>query len=179
MTPTQDDDKHLWDAYSESYFAYARAQMELHKAERAYERARTRLVADEPKLLQLLRSKLQTSEWRVAVGLCDELTVPQLQQLFPELVGLASWGHGSVGYIRKLIHRLPREWVVERVEAEAEPQLAEGTYDEYRRFLELYSELDPNLTLRLARRAAAHPDPDIREAGEDYLHQALGAEDSQ
>jgi hypothetical protein len=44
-----------------------------------------------------------------------------------------------------------------------------GTYDEYRRFLELYIEIDTELTKKLAMRAIQSPDFDIREAGEDFL----------
>jgi hypothetical protein len=41
--------------------------------------------------------------------------------------------------------------------------------EEYRPLLELYSLFDRDLTVRLARRAAAHDDTDIKEAGEDFL----------
>ncbi len=47
--------------------------------------------------------------------------------------------------------------------------------DTYRRLLELYSQIDQNLTLRLARRAAAHSDPDTREAGEEFLRSMKSA----
>ncbi|HBI44391.1 MAG TPA: hypothetical protein DDY78_16290 [Planctomycetales bacterium] len=97
------------------------------------------------------------------------LTPLEQQQLFPDLVFMASWGHGSVGFARELILSMPRDRVLNNIEREAEPLLQEGTYDEYRRFLELYEQLDPAMTQRLARRAAAHSDPDIREAGEDFL----------
>ncbi|HEX3315717.1 MAG TPA: hypothetical protein VHR72_12530, partial [Gemmataceae bacterium] len=55
------------------------------------------------------------------------------------------------------------------IEATAERYLHNGTYDEYRRFLELYWLLDRDMTGRLARRAAASTDPDIRESGDDFL----------
>ena len=55
------------------------------------------------------------------------------------------------------------------MEALAEPLLADGTDDEYRRFLELYSELDNDLARKLAQRAAQHIDLHVREAGEDFL----------
>jgi hypothetical protein len=97
------------------------------------------------------------------------LTGAEQQQLFPDLVFLASSAHGSIDFVRDLILSLPRDWVLNNIEREAEPHLREGTYDEYRRFLELYELLDVGMTQRLARRAAVHSDPDIREAGEDYL----------
>ncbi len=82
---------------------------------------------------------------------------------------LAGFSHGSIRTVRELILSLPRDLVLGRIEQETEPLLREGTYDEYRRFLELYEHLDERLTANLARRAASHPDADIREAGEDYL----------
>jgi hypothetical protein len=98
------------------------------------------------------------------------LTRPEQMALFPELVYLASWGHGAIGRVRGVILSLPRDWVLARVDAEAERWLRAGTDDEFRRFLELYRLLDArDLTLRLARRAAAHADPEIREAGEEFL----------
>jgi hypothetical protein len=103
------------------------------------------------------------------------LTIPEQQQLFPDLVFLASSAHGSIDYVRDLILAMPRDWVLNNIEREAEPHLREGTYDEYRRFLELYGLLDAGMTQRLARRAVAHADPDIREAGEDYLVKCVPA----
>lgn len=93
----------------------------------------------------------------------------ELEALFDVLVEWASTGHAMVHVFREAIVSLPRDWVLERIEGAAEPYLRTGTYDEYRRFLELYRELDDKLALKLARRAAAHPDEDIREAGEDFL----------
>jgi len=52
----------------------------------------------------------------------------------------------------------------------AEPILSSGTDDEYRRILELYEKIDGALTEQLARRAAANADPDIQEAGIDFLN---------
>lgn len=97
------------------------------------------------------------------------LTLPERKELFPDLVFLASVAHGSIQAVRDLILALPRDWVIERIEREAEPLLQKGDYEEYRRFLELYQLLDADMTQRLARRAAAHADPDVREAGEEYL----------
>jgi hypothetical protein len=45
--------------------------------------------------------------------------------------------------------------------------LENGTYEEYRRLLELYIDIDLSVGQRLVKRALEHEDPDIREAGED------------
>lgn len=101
------------------------------------------------------------------------LNVPERMQLLEELVEL-SLHHGLAMKIRELIRSLPRDYVLANVERIAEPLLEKGDYDEYRRFLELYLELDRELTLKLARRAAAHPDADVQEAGQEFLEE-LGA----
>jgi hypothetical protein len=90
-------------------------------------------------------------------------------------VFLASFSHGSIQAVRKLILSLPRDWVLSRIEEVAEPILRSGDYDEYRRLLELYFELDRELASRLAARARAQEDEDVREAGEDFLDR-LGRE---
>lgn len=108
-----------------------------------------------------------------ALRMLEYLTTVELKAILPNLVVLASWAHGGTRRVRDCILSLPREWVLERIEPAAEPLLAHGTDEEYRRFLELYADLDHALALRLASRAAAHPDDCIRETGEEFL-EALG-----
>jgi hypothetical protein len=45
--------------------------------------------------------------------------------------------------------------------------LARDDYEEYNCLLELYSQIDRDITLKLARRAIAHDDPAIREYAAD------------
>ena len=72
--------------------------------------------------------------------------------------------------MRVAVARLPLDWVLEHIEAVAEPLLAEGDYDNYGRMIELYGVVDRELALKLARRAMAHDDPDIRETGAHALN---------
>ena len=98
------------------------------------------------------------------------LGLDELIALFDLLVEWSSSGHGYVQVFRDAIATLPRAWVRQRIESTAEPHLRRGTDDEYRRFLELYDRLGFKRQLRrLALRAAAHDDPDIAEAGVDFL----------
>lgn len=108
-------------------------------------------------------------ERAVALKVFPYLDAGERMRLFGDLVFLASASHGAIGTVRHLLLGLPRDFVLSTIELEAEPYLQTGNYDEYLRFLELYELLDHDLTLKLARRAATHSDPDIREAGEDYL----------
>jgi hypothetical protein len=117
----------------------------------------------------VLREALRGGDRDTALYAARYLTAPERMQLFPEWVFLASWAHGAIQVPRDMILSLPRDWVRARIEQEAEPWLQGGSDDEYRRFLELYELFDRDLALALARRAAAHADPDIREAGEEFL----------
>jgi hypothetical protein len=118
----------------------------------------------------VLRAALDDPGQRgTALRLLPHLREDEVRQLFDPLVRLCSVGHGDIVACRAAIRALPRDWVVDRIEASAEPVLAAGDDEEYRRLLELYDDLDPGLTQRLAVRAAAHDDPHVREAGRDFL----------
>jgi len=120
-----DIDRGLWQHYVE--------------AEHAFITARMRLFSHSAALVELVHSGLtDPTERAAALDVSALLSVGQKQQLFGDLLALASFGHGSVRKVRDLI-------------------------------LELYRLIDRDLTLRLAGRAAAHGDEDIREAGEDFL----------
>lgn len=119
--------------------------------------------------VETLRQALRGPGRLDALGLALRLSAEERLELFPEWVLLASWAHGSIQRAREVILSLPRDWVLAHIEQEAEQYLREGTYDEYRRFLELYVLLDGELTAKLAKRAAASQDLDVREAGEDFL----------
>jgi hypothetical protein len=119
--------------------------------------------------IDVLRAALRGPERNTAIRVLPKLPQSELQQLFDELIFLASFSHGALNIVRQLIVSLSRAWVLNHIQDVAEPYLANGTYDEYRRLLELYIELDHHLTVHLARRAAAHNDIDIREAGEDFI----------
>lgn len=67
--------------------------------------------------------------------------------------------------------RCPEKWVLARIEIEAEQYFRDESDEEYGNFLALYRQLHRELALRLARRAAAHPNPEIQEVGGDYLTQ--------
>lgn len=98
-----------------------------------------------------------------------DMQIKERQQLFDDLVDLASVGHADIALCRKVILSLPRDWVVSHIESSAEPLLYQGTYEEYRRLLELYIDIDHDLAYRLATRALQNNDADIREAGEDFI----------
>ena len=109
-----------------------------------------------------------------ALRLIPLLPLSDRQELFPDLVRFASWAHGLIQRFRDLVLALPRDWVIANIERAAEPLLENSSetyqFEEYRRLLELYTQLgDCGLIERLANRAISHSDEDVREAGQDSL----------
>ena len=149
------DDIAVWNRLVESHNAFAMASREF--------------LAEGVDRVRLMHSALRGKDRATAIYMLRHLRVSELQQLFDDLVFQASYAHGAIGAIREAILSLPREWVLGNIEQVAEPLLQDGTYDEYRRLLELCIELDRDLTYRLARRAVEQTDEDIREAGKDFL----------
>ena len=156
-----DKQQTIWNQVSSNYKAFAQALREF--------------LAEDIDRIGIMKKALMDKDRHTAIYLLQYLSQTEQIQLFPELVFLTSFSHGAVGTVRQVILSLPREWVLEYIEQNAEPYLKTGTCDEYRRFLELYSELDREITLRLAKRALKHDDPDVREAGTEFLKKANAA----
>jgi hypothetical protein len=148
----------LWHHLVESFLAYSRASAEF--------------FAEGTDRVALLRKGLglpRGENRATALDLLKRMNASEQMQLFPELIRLARAAHGPVETIREIILGLPRDWVLASIEQQVNPLLNDEEYDDYWMFLELYEQLDRNLTLNLARRAVANPDPEIRELGEDQL----------
>lgn len=113
----------------------------------------------------------QGSHWEklAAMYIAPHLQKDEIKELFDELLPLVTVGQGSLASVWEAILSLPAEWLVMNIERVAEPILCQGDLEDYACLLALYSRIDPELTLRLAHRAAHHSDYDIREQGNDYL----------
>lgn len=142
----------------------------LVQAEGAFYGARAAFVTGAQDRVEVLRGALRSVAGRgTALRLLPLLPEAERMAVFDDLVAVASVGHADVQLGRNVILSLPRQWVLERIERVADPLLRGGDEEEYRRLLELYREIDPDLTRRLARRATEHENSDVREAGEDFL----------
>jgi hypothetical protein len=141
----------------------------LVESEKEYYAASHAFLKGDVDRVSLMREKLMSREKNTAYYFLPYLNKDELLQLFDVLVPLASTAHSNIKRVRDAILALPHDWVIKNIETLAEPLLADGTDDEYRRFLELYSELDNDLDRKLAQRAAQHIDLHVREAGEDFL----------
>jgi hypothetical protein len=134
----------------------------------------TELISDFNKLdasdrVSLLRKAIHGPDKILALMLMPILKQEELMSLFSDLVYFASFTHGSLTYVRNVIKSLPRKWVVENIEEVADSYLTNNDYEPYRRLLELFFEIDENITQRLANKASASTNFDIREAGEDFI----------
>jgi hypothetical protein len=136
----------------------------------SYIGARKALFESEPSLIPLLRESLSSpTERGVALEITAALSTEDRKELLGDLMALVSYGHGRTAMVRKLVLSLPHDWLKKTIESYAAPILEVGSDEEYRRLLELYSELDRNLTLRLAWQAAVSDDPEIADVGRDFL----------
>jgi len=151
-----DNEKSVWDRLSGSYLIYAQALIDF--------------FSQDVDRISLMKDALIGQDRIIAIHLLQYLTPSEHLQLFDELVYLSSFSHGSIEAVRQVILAMPRDWVLANIEQSVEPLLKNGTYDEYRRLLELYLEIDRDLTIRLAKRATEHNDPDVKEAGEEFLN---------
>jgi hypothetical protein len=127
--------------------------------------------------VEILKEALDSGHRSAALYFLETFSPDELKQVFKELVALAGLSHSAVASATTLILKLPKEWLLEHIEAAAEPLLSGNytdVYDIYRMLLYLYDEIDPELTQRLAKRAISQEDPDIQEQGYDYLSDETG-----
>jgi len=154
------DCKLIWQRLLEADAEVSRAQNEL------FTRCRATLI-------DILRAGLYTPDerrtaFRIASLIYDS---EQRKPLFPVFLRLACepTNISDITAARCAILSLPRAWVLEKIEIEAANLLDWDDDWIHRRFLELCSLLDRDLTIRSARKAVTHQNPDIKEAGEDFL----------
>jgi hypothetical protein len=122
----------------------------------------------------LIRETLRTGGRRerdCAFRTGEMLELERRQELLPDLVALACEPSyvPTIHRSRDLIMTFSSEWLSQHVESAAEPLLASQDEWIYRRLLELYAHIGRDLTLRLAKRAAGHPNSEIREAGDQFI----------
>ena len=126
------------------------------------------LRGDKSERLELLKSGYRTNR-ALVIAVLEYANPEDLKDLLPFLVEHARSVHGHLQKIRRLICSLPKEWLIEHIEPVVEPILLDGDDQDYRRLLELYFEIDRGITGKLAERAVLSTDPDIRDAGQDFL----------
>jgi hypothetical protein len=145
-----------------------------------------RVIAEEHKMVCALASALltvkdQAETLRRAIGIVSQRSAAlrilllfgdgELREhVFPELVDAASVGHSDIDICRAVIKAMPRKWVLAHIEPLVDRVIASDPNDDefYRRYAELYLELDDELLRRLIDRMAQSESPMIREIAEDF-----------
>ena len=121
-------------------------------------------------VVESLKSDASGLQRGLALEKALDLSDDEKKSLFSELIALASFGHGHTDLCKKLIYSMPRDWVLQNIEKIVESVLVSGGYEEYSAVIGLYSELSADLAKGIALRASQNLDPDIKEIGDDYLH---------
>jgi len=150
-----EQEKSIWENLVRAYLQFAQASSDFTNG--SINRAK------------IIKEGLQSKNRHTAIYFLKYLKQDETQKIFSELVYLASFSHGAIVAIREAILSLPRDWVLSRIETVAEPYLSEDDGEAYRRFLELYQQLDDKLMEKLAKRAVESHNQDIKEAGTDFL----------
>ena len=161
-----DTETSIWSQLANLHFAYNQADV-------AYTRAMRQFLVEDIDHVAFLRQGLRdnTHIGRMSQQILRSLKAEEALSLLPDILYAYCYltSDGDLQQPRDFILSLPHDAVLNKIEEAAEPLLETGTEAEYRRLLELYELLDPALTYRLAHRASLSSDPEIKEAGEDFL----------
>jgi hypothetical protein len=155
MTIALNEPQNLWQQVLDTHQQYTKALNEF-------------LVTPADKV-EVLRQALHSKDRLLALQAIHSLSEEERKALLPEWVNLARSVHGPFQVAWNIIQALPRDWMLQHIENCVDAILQAEIEDDYWMFLQLYSRLDLTLQQKLARRAAAHGDPAIRELSEEYL----------
>jgi hypothetical protein len=157
---------------SQDHYSLEQNWLTFEESFRRHTAARAKLLKEMgEETVEVLRvALLNPGQRNVALDILWHVPTQLKQELLHELLILASFQNGSLPTVRAHIRTMPRAWILAVIDSFAEEILSSATDDEpFRRLLELYHEIDSELTLRLAQRARSHHDIHVREAGEDFL----------
>lgn len=141
----------------------------LRVAEDQFFKARHAFVAGAPANERTLEEALsRVSDRGTALRLLAILPEQNRRAVFARLVDLASVGHSDIALVRSVILNMERPWVVSNIEPLVDVILEQGDEEEYRRFAELFAELDEGLLRRHVERCLRSPSSDVREVGDDF-----------
>jgi hypothetical protein len=161
-TPISQKQSDIWKRYQETFEAYIAATgtffTELNSKER----------------VEVVRWAFENQQVRAALEATELMKVEERKELVDILIGFTYSAGRWREFVTKLILEIPHDWLVENIEKYTEPILNEyEDYTDYSGFLWVLHEIDQQLAIRLAERAARSTDYDIREIGEYYLNEYL------
>lgn len=150
------DMRNTWEQMEHAHEAFARLVGEFKSGDKA-----TRL--------ELIQKGYKNRA--LTMDVLEYLVPEELQDLLPFLLSHARSVHPYLRRVRQLILTIPKDWLTDNIEKAAEPLLTTGDDEEYRRLLELYIQIDDELAIKLAKRAQASTDPNIRDVGEEFMEE--------
>lgn len=153
--PSSEQDRKLWQQFVDQA--------------NAYEQARQAFFQQCQNRVQLMREALyDPAQRRIALNFFEYLNLDERNSLFNDLIRLASVGHSDIELVRQAILSFSKKYLLDNIESSAEEILKNATDEEYRRLLELYTNIHISLVTQLMKRASNNHDPDIQEVGEDF-----------
>lgn len=162
MNPDGPSSGALWMQYVTAYREFINARMGLFHCD---------------DLVDLVRRGLNDPlERAAALDIARLLRDEQKKELFPDLVALSSTAHGLTDDAIQVMMSLSKDWILANIQPLVESILSNASDEEYRMVLRIYAGLSTSLARDLAVRAMNHPDPDIREAGDDWCSRLKGNE---
>jgi hypothetical protein len=143
---------------------------QFEEASRKHQEARKAIFNLESEIrVELVRQALKRYSNILALELLEFMKAGEVQQLFTELLPIASYENGQRFKAEKIILNLPRVWVLDNIEKYAQPLLDINDMEDYRGLLHLYSLLDKDLAMRFIEKALLNDDPEIRELADMTL----------
>ncbi|RYX80655.1 hypothetical protein EON83_27660 [bacterium] len=116
------------------------------------------------------KNQVSNSNIGTALRIADLFNEKERIETFDIILEIAIADAGHSKKARDIVRSISIEWLLANIEKYAQPILDRGYDFEYWQLLDLCSEIDPDLTQRVAERAAQSQDEAIREAGEHYLN---------
>jgi hypothetical protein len=144
---------------------------EYAKARELTDDLRYRLFSEQRgRVPEVIRRALKNPRERLySLEIAAMLPLEERKELLPDLLAVAAYAGAHMVRAQELILSFPKDWLLINIDAAASPILEQGDAEEFRRILELYSQIESTLLARLVERASSHPDPDVRAAAEDFM----------
>jgi hypothetical protein len=144
---------------------------EYAKARELTDDLRYRLFSEQRgRVPEVIRRALKNPRERLySLEIVAMLPLEERKELLPDLLAVAAYAGAHMVRAQELILSFPKDWLLINIDAAASPILEQGDAEEFRRILELYSQIESTLLARLVERASSHPDPDVRAAAEDFM----------
>jgi hypothetical protein len=160
MPLPEQNDMDLWDIYVKAYNEQRKRMQDIRK--------------NASDFVALVRYGLSLSNPSPAFEFLENLSSEDLKPYLNFLLDRATHNNGWANLSAEHLLRMPRQWLIDNIESEADILLSDiGDEEQYGKLLLLFMELDSGLAERLAQKAIFHPDRDIQQIGREYFDQRM------